>query len=218
MARLHVPASSPLRGQRFHHHQERWFKSQEAPTFLPDLGAPSCPFRPFAAPGPGGRARALGSRAEDVCERAPRRPGCHSIPWTPLGDCRTGMEFGKAYSAEAFIAFPSSVYRTAHAEAAWRGARSTPGIPPVPRRAVRTVPAVLGRTKAAFPLRRPSWAALGLFHPGRGGVCRPAVVRVPPLSHVCTFTRTQGATERSRPSVCGYLSRLVAAARESNAR
>lgn len=73
--------------------------------------------------------------------------------------------------------------------------------------------------RATFSPGRPSRAALGLFRPGRGGVSRSRkTVRVPPLSHVCTFTRTQGAAERSRPSVSGRLLRLMAAARESNAR
>ena len=91
---------------------------------------------------------------ENSCERAPRRPGCHSIPWTPLGDCRTGIIRGTGDCTP--VTAPSS---RCPAFTVHRSRRSSV-------------------TRSALDSRNSTGIlSVGLFSPGQGGVCRTASVR-----------------------------------------
>lgn len=85
------------------------------------------------------------------------------------------------------------LYRSAHAEAAWR------------------VVALDSRNSTGI-------LSVGLFSPGQGGVCRSATVRAHHYLTCIASSPCKGRKDVQRSPSRGTLSRLVAAARESNAR
>lgn len=125
------------------------------------------------------------------------------------------MDLGAADAAQPSALL--SAYRTAHAEAAWRGARSTPGLPPVPRLTVRT------GTCGTGPPEGGVLAAVGSRRLRLAFFIRAGEAFLDPRSYVFHhyLTCIVSSPCKGRKDVQGLLRdgtslRLVAAASESN--